>query len=347
MNKILLKTSGLKKCDIYNMDETPCYFDMNQDRTLHFKGAKTVDGLDTGSSKKRFTSVLCISASGKFIRTLIIFKGLKKKPKLKLSKNIDVEVSDGGSMNRGIMMTWIKNCFKARTGVFQNKALLIMDSFKSHFQPEIIQYLEKSCKTDVIAIPPKGTSYLQPLDVSINFPFKQALRSQWSDWFATSTPEFTKSGYRKRPSYQNIVDFVAAAIEKITPSVIERAFECCGVGEMGEPIPGNRLNSKLKNILEVGETGDNVMLVNSDDEDEYNIFVNNEEGINDDEDYNIVEESEEVLINENVIDGEVRDLGEDLEQEDHVTNEENFIEESLSESENCLSDSDSDFMGFE
>ncbi len=63
------------------MDETPCYFDMASDKTLHFKGDKNVEGVDTGNQKSRFTVVLCSSASGFFVKSMIIFKGLKKVPK--------------------------------------------------------------------------------------------------------------------------------------------------------------------------------------------------------------------------------------------------------------------------
>ena len=39
-------TVGYNLMQIYNMDETPCYFDMASDQTLHFKGDKDVDGID-------------------------------------------------------------------------------------------------------------------------------------------------------------------------------------------------------------------------------------------------------------------------------------------------------------
>lgn len=78
LDEVTIKAAGIPAENIFNMDETPCFFDMANSRTLHFTGEKTVDGLDTGHSKNRFTTVLCISASGKFIKSLIIFKGLKK-----------------------------------------------------------------------------------------------------------------------------------------------------------------------------------------------------------------------------------------------------------------------------
>ena len=42
-------------CHIFNMDETPVYMDMPGERTMHFKGSKTVDIINTGNEKSRFT----------------------------------------------------------------------------------------------------------------------------------------------------------------------------------------------------------------------------------------------------------------------------------------------------
>ena len=52
----------------YNMDEMACYFDMALDQTLHFKGNKNVDAIDTGHRKLRFTVtfvLLCRWTNGK------------------------------------------------------------------------------------------------------------------------------------------------------------------------------------------------------------------------------------------------------------------------------------------
>ena len=43
---------------IYNMDETPVYFDMSGELTVHIKGEKTVHIKGTGNEKNRFTVVL-------------------------------------------------------------------------------------------------------------------------------------------------------------------------------------------------------------------------------------------------------------------------------------------------
>ena len=46
------------------MDETPAYFDMIRSKTLEFVGTKTVDLLNSGHEKSRFSLVLTISSDG-------------------------------------------------------------------------------------------------------------------------------------------------------------------------------------------------------------------------------------------------------------------------------------------
>jgi hypothetical protein len=93
------------------------------------------------------------------------------------------------------------------------------------------------------------TYFLQPLDVSVNSSFKSALRAAWSDWFENTPPEYTPKGYRKRPSYQALINFVDKAIQKISPEIIKRSFECCGIGEFGTDIPREKMNSKICDVL--------------------------------------------------------------------------------------------------
>ena len=113
------------------MDETPCYVDMVGTSTLHFKGEKNVDGQTTGHDKTRFTVVITIDANGRVLKSLVILKGLKKVPKVQVPDNIEVVVSDGGSMNEDIMKVWISKIFTSRGPYLATqKGVLFMDSHR-------------------------------------------------------------------------------------------------------------------------------------------------------------------------------------------------------------------------
>lgn len=180
---------------------------------------------------------------------MIIFKGLKNVPKnIKLPSNIFLAVSKGGTMNSELMKEWCSNCFSKRGNVFsRTPSFLLMDSFGSHKRDDVLDTLRKTCKTYVIVIPPKTTSFLQPMDVGVNAQFKAKLRDVWNDWLENTPPEFTKTGKkysfmkcliifydeffnqlstgnRKSPNYQNIVYFVSTAVKSISSDTIKRSF---------------------------------------------------------------------------------------------------------------------------
>ena len=76
-----------------------------------------------------------------------------------------------------------------------------MDSAKSHLG-EIVE--ENLKKEDVSAkyIHTGMTPLLQFLDTHINKPFKDGMKEKWEEWISDGEQEFTKSGNRRRASYE-------------------------------------------------------------------------------------------------------------------------------------------------
>ena len=111
-------TQNLNATHIFNMDETPVYIDMVSNCTLDFKGNKNVDGVTTGHEKCRFTVALTISAAGNFLKTYVIFKGLKNVPKCNVPPNMVINVSKGSSMKEELMLDYCRRVLRARGVVF-------------------------------------------------------------------------------------------------------------------------------------------------------------------------------------------------------------------------------------
>lgn len=242
-------TANLDADHIFNMDETPMYIDMVSDTTLEFKGIKNVDGMSTGHEKSRFTVTLTISASGKKLKAYVIFKGLKNVPKCEVPQNIVVNVSMGGSMKEDLMIDYCKRVLRSRGPFLCNEeSLLLLDSHGSHTHETVKKELD-SMNIKYKFIPAKTTSFLQPLDVSINKPFKNAMREEWNNWYENGPKEHTPKGYRKRPSYEWLLKMVSNAMKKISPEVVQRSFEACGVAPCGKKVPVDHLNGRLRGVL--------------------------------------------------------------------------------------------------
>ena len=87
---------------------------------------------------------------------------------------------------------------------FGEKRLLVWDSFRPHIKDRIKEMVRK--RNAVMAvIPGSCTKILQPLDVSINKPFKGFFREMYDEWFRAGKFEYTRGGNIKPPSlYQQI-----------------------------------------------------------------------------------------------------------------------------------------------
>lgn len=94
---------------------------------------------------------------------------------------------------------YVEEIIKKRTGaIFSPPALLLMDKAASHS----VDTAKKVNNMECVLIPGGCTSLVQPLDVSLNKPFKSSMRSQWKEWMdqLEANQEFTKAGKRKRVS---------------------------------------------------------------------------------------------------------------------------------------------------
>jgi len=71
--------------------------------------------------------------------------------------------------------------------------MLVLDALKEHLTDSVKNQLRKM-NTELVVIPGGMTSVLQPMDVSINKPFKDRLRQQYLTWNSDLARELTETG---------------------------------------------------------------------------------------------------------------------------------------------------------
>ena len=170
---------------IVNMDETPAFFDMLPSRTVAPAGSKQVIIRSTGSDKKHLTVVLAVSSDGDALPPMIIFKGVRPL-KLETSSGTLVAVQKKAWMDEILMHRWIEEVLTPFTA--RRRTLLILDSFSAHMTPGTEKLLKKRNAVPIF-IPGGCTSKLQPLDVSINKPFKNLLAECWAKFMLSSAEQ--------------------------------------------------------------------------------------------------------------------------------------------------------------
>ena len=89
-----------------------------------------------------------------------------------------------------------------KLGLPHHNALLTLDSFRAHTTDKTTKAMEEHSTTHCV-IPGGCTSKLQPLDVSINKPFKQILKGCWTNFIHTEKI--------KTASKQQVLDWVVTA----------------------------------------------------------------------------------------------------------------------------------------
>ena len=97
---------------ILNMDQTPVFFSMAPNTTLNVRGAQTVNVRSLSSLTIRCTVAVTVTASGKMLPPMIIFKG---KPGGRIEREFDsyptgavYMVQERAWMNEVCMMEWVQ-----------------------------------------------------------------------------------------------------------------------------------------------------------------------------------------------------------------------------------------------
>ncbi|KAG8225841.1 hypothetical protein J437_LFUL004770 [Ladona fulva] len=215
---------------IGNMDEIPLTFDVPSNKTVDIKGAKTVMIKTSGYEKTRYTVVLACCADGSKLPPLLIFKR-KTLPKCTIPHGIYIHVHPKGWMDGEGMKLWLQVWSKRPGGLLKKSSLLVCHQFKAHIT-ESAKILATELKTHLAVIPGGLTSQLQPLDVSVNKPFKGFMHEEGIKWIEALTHDVTPTGRMKRPSISSVCEWVKKSWQKVKSETIIKSFKKCGISNV-------------------------------------------------------------------------------------------------------------------
>ena len=103
-------------------------------------------------------------------------------PNVANKRGVVIAAQEKGWMNTEGMKLWIDKVWRARRGGLERRrSLLVFDSFEAHVTDRVKRALERE-NTNLAVIPGSLTSILQPLDVSLNKPFKDGVKGGWNGW---------------------------------------------------------------------------------------------------------------------------------------------------------------------
>lgn len=247
---------------IINMDETPVYFDLVPGKTIDFRGNKSVRIRTSGSEKRHLTVLLAVSADGNMLPPMVVFKG-KRELKFPVPSNWIVTVQEKGWMDEALMLRWIQDIYLKYTG--KERSLLVLDSFRAHKTEKVLKALRKG--NTVPAIIPGGcTSKIQPLDVSINKPFKAELRKEWTAYMRTASQKLSVGEKVKAATKELVIKWLENACDYISSNrtLIMKSFLVCGIS--------NSLNGSEDSLVREDVVATGNFIESDEDEEEFEGF---------------------------------------------------------------------------
>eukprot|EP00117_Sycon_ciliatum_P041057 scpid90355/ scgid30092/ Pogo transposable element with KRAB domain len=187
---------------VVNCDQTGAKMVPVNKWTMAEQGSRQVDivGLD---DKREMTALLGVSAAGQVLPPQLIYAGKTTRchPSGNVPPGWNVTHSDNHWSNEVTMLEFIDRVLvpffaseRERLDLADTQCgLLIWDVFAAHRCAAVLKRLSDN-NIKVLFIPAGCTGMLQPLDLTVNEPFKRHLKNQFGDWYAKQVAEDMGNG---------------------------------------------------------------------------------------------------------------------------------------------------------
>ena len=207
------------------MNQTPLSFVLDDNRTYDTVGAKEiwVRSGQSGLDKRQCTVQLTVFGDGVCrLRPTLIFwsKGLRisKEEKSNWDKRVKVFFQEKAWCDQTIMKCWINeewgNMFFNPVTPESSGKILCADVHRAQ-QTATVKRMLQSRNTVLVNTPPGCTSKVQPLDVSINKPFKDYLQTQFEKHCDENIELYISNKLTASKRRVLVTKWVAEAWEKI------------------------------------------------------------------------------------------------------------------------------------
>ncbi|GMF21507.1 unnamed protein product [Phytophthora lilii] len=186
------------------MDETAVYFEDARTQTVDVLGARHIVLRSTGYASMRITVILAVTASGRKLPPVLIWKG---KDTLVFEKigGMYVTKQKRAWVDSGLLKRWIDLQFPLVDG--GDGKFLVWDSMRAHISRELKAKCEAR-RVGMCVIPGGLTPYLQVGDIAIYRAFKDILCGEINAWKESGDVQYTKAGNPRPPAVEVVCDWI-------------------------------------------------------------------------------------------------------------------------------------------
>ncbi|KAH9372238.1 hypothetical protein HPB48_003445 [Haemaphysalis longicornis] len=147
-------------------------------------------------------------------------------------------------MTSDVLLEWVRRIWGPNRD--DVRRLLVLDQAPIH-KTDAARKALASKDTDVVFVPGGCTSIVQPADVSWMKPFKDSLRETWASFIRAGA--VTPKGNPKKPSRQDVVNFVSKAWAVVSEEVVARSFKRCGISTALDGSEDGELHERLASAI--------------------------------------------------------------------------------------------------
>lgn len=179
---------------VLNWDQTGCQMVPGGEWTMDLKGSNqvSISGLD---DKRQITVLLAVTKSGEMLPPQVIYAGKTERclPKVDFPPEWDIYYTESHWSNEDSMLRFVKkvvipyvNKIRELLPLVQvnQTAIALFDVYKAHRGETLLSLLKENGIIPLF-IPAACTDKLQPLDLSVNYDYKEELKSHFHDWYAS------------------------------------------------------------------------------------------------------------------------------------------------------------------
>lgn len=178
---------------VINWDQTALPLVPTGEWTMHRAGEKMIP-IAKSDDKRQITAVFAASMTGEYLAPQLIYKGKTERchPQVSFPEGWDIWHTENHWSNEETMQRYIEQIIipfitqkrKALKLDKSHPALALFDCFRGQTTACIEALLEENNIVSV-QIPPNCTDKLQPMDISVNKPMKNGLRTRFQTWYAS------------------------------------------------------------------------------------------------------------------------------------------------------------------
>ena len=180
---------------ILNWDYTGINVVPGSQWTMEAKGSKRVEAAGV-NDKWQITALLCAALSGELLPLQLIYQGKTAAclPRFVFPPEWNVTFTPNHWSNEQktkeyikIILSYVAEKCKAH-GRPNQTALAIFDEFKGQVIDDVYNMLDSN-NIQIVKIPPNCKDHVQPMDLSINKPVKDFLRTKFQKWYSKEVEE--------------------------------------------------------------------------------------------------------------------------------------------------------------